>query len=63
MYYSITLNIATCFGRQGLSSENLTKVIPHKTINTWYVNKVRELDIMDLYQQDKQSTKFTIWKY
>jgi len=35
---------------------------------TWADNKVRELIldglfIMNLYQLDKQSTKFTIWKY
>ena len=36
--------------------------------DTWLYNKVRELIleglfIMNLYQMDKQSTKFTIWKY
>jgi len=35
---------------------------------TWSGNKVRELAtvcllIMNLYQLDKESTKFTIWKY
>jgi len=35
---------------------------------TWSDNEVRELIleglfIMNLYQLDKQSTKFTIWKY
>ena len=38
------------------------------TYYTWTDNKVRELIlaglfIMNLYQLDKQSTKFTIWKY
>ena len=38
------------------------------TVYTWAYNKVRELIleglfVMNLYQLDKQSTKFTIWKY
>ena len=38
------------------------------TPHTWPDNKVRELTleglfIVNLYQLDRQSTKFTIWKY
>jgi len=44
------------------------KTLGYVFTHTWSYNEVREmilegLFIMNLYQLDKESTKFTIWKY